>query len=243
MSDRLTRSVPSSPPSAPLADKDAASPRALLTLAAAIVVSIAAFLLYRTTLLPGVDLGDSGSFQTLVGRPLITPRNGYPLYFAIGAAIVKLTGAEPAHALNLTSALEGAVACGLFVVVAAAITGSLPAAVASALLFAVSYTFWSQSVTAEVYALHLAFVLASLLCLLRWERRPTLGRLAAFFACYALGFGNHLSMILLAPAFVVFLFMAAPRGWRSLFEPRVIALAVALACVGALQYLWNLRTL
>jgi hypothetical protein len=234
--------VRSSTPSAPPAD-GRIGPRASIVFVTALVVSVATFVLYRATLLPGVDLGDSGSFQTLVGEPLITPRNGYPLYFAIGAAVLHLTGAEPAYALNLTSALEAALACGLFVAVAAAITGSVAAAAAAALLFAVSYTFWSQAVTAEVYALHLACVLASLLFLLRWERRPTLGRLAAFFAVYALGFGNHLSMILLAPAFVVFLSMTAPRGWRSLVEPRVLALAVALACLGALQYLWNLRTL
>ena len=49
-----------------------------------------------------------------------------------------------------------------------------------------------------------------------------------FFAVYALGFGNHLSMILLAPAFTLFLLMAAPGGWRSMVTPRVSALAAVL---------------
>jgi hypothetical protein len=209
----------------------------------ALAVALAAFLLYHATLLPGVDLGDSGSFQTMVGSPYITPRDAYPLYFAIGAVMLNLTGAEPAHALNLTSAIEAAVACGLFVIVAAALTESIAAAAAGALLFAVSYTFWSQSVTAEVYALHTALVLGTVLLLFRWERQPTIGRLAAFFAVYALAFGNHLSMILLMPALVVFLFLTAPGGWRSLVAPRVVALAVGIACLGATQYLWNLRTL
>ena len=60
---------------------DAMTRRALL---AALAVALAAFALYRATLLPGVDFGDTGSFQTMVGSPLITPRDGYPLYFAIG---------------------------------------------------------------------------------------------------------------------------------------------------------------
>ncbi len=230
-----------SAPSATRTDRTRAADRR--TLAAALAVSLVAFLLYRATLLPGVDLGDSGSFQTMVGSQYITPRDAYPLYFAIGAVMLKLTGAEPAHALNLTSAIEAAVACGLFVVVAAALTESIAAAVAGALLFAVSYTFWSQSVTAEVYALHTALSLATLLLLFRWERQPTIGRLAAFFAVYALAFGNHLSMILLMPALVVFLFLTAPGGWRSLVAPRVIALAIAIAGAGTTQYLWNVRTL
>ena len=50
---------------------------------AALLVAGAAFALYRATMLPGFDLGDSASFQVMVGSPIITPRDGYPLYFAI----------------------------------------------------------------------------------------------------------------------------------------------------------------
>ena len=211
--------------------------------AAAVAVAGAAFALYHATLLPGFDFGDTGSFQTVVTAPLVTPRNAYPLYFAIGKAFVWATGLEPAHALNLASALEGGVACGIVVLAAAALSGSAAAAAAAALLFAVSYTFWSQSIIAEVYALHIALVAASLLLLLRWSDAPTSGRLIAFFAVYALAFGNHLSMILLAPGFTVFLLLAAPDGWRSMFAPRIIAIAALCAAAGAAQYLWNLHAL
>ena len=69
-------------------------------LLAAFAAAALSFGLYRATLLPGVDFGDTGSFQTMVGSPLITPRDGYPLYFAIGTAMLWLTKAEPAHALR-----------------------------------------------------------------------------------------------------------------------------------------------
>ncbi|MCU1382428.1 MAG: hypothetical protein JWL71_1125, partial [Acidobacteria bacterium] len=212
-------------------------------LLAALVVGVIALALYRATLLPGVDFGDTGSFQTMVGSPLITPRDGYPLYFALGALSLWLTGGEPAHALNLASAIEGAIACGLFVLVAAELSGSVAAAIAAALLFAASYTFWSQAVIAEVYALHIALAALTLLLLLRWSNAPSHRRLLAFFAVYALGFGNHLSMILLLPGYTLFLLLAAPGGWRSMLTPRVIATAVFCAVAGALQYGWNLRTL
>jgi hypothetical protein len=232
--------VPQSPGSAPVAD---APVNRFRCLAAALVVAISALLLYHATLLPDVDFGDSGSIQTTAGTPLLTPRNGYPFYFGVGAIALKVIGGSPAHAMNLTSAIEAAIACGLLVAVGAALTGSLAAATGAAALFAVSYTFWSQSVTAEVYALHICFVLGSLLLLLRWEACPTRRRLAAFFCCFAVGFGNHLSMILLLPAFVVFLFATAPGGSRSLFSPAVVALAVLFAALGAAQYSWNFRTL
>src|SRR5581483_3162062 len=214
-----------------------------VTRGAALAVAIVAFAIYHATLLPGVDFGDTGSFQATVGTPLLRPRDAYPLYFAIGAAFVRVTHLEPAHALNLASAVEGAVAAGLLVFVGVELTGSILAGAAASLLFVTSYTFWSQAIIAEVYALHALFLGATLLLLLRWERRPTLGRLTAFFAVYALGFGNHLSMVLLLPGFTAFLLLAAPGGWRAMFAPRIVVLALACAAAGALQYAWNLRTL
>jgi hypothetical protein len=211
--------------------------------AAALAVAAVAFALFRSTLLPGFDLGDSGSLQTTVGSSTITPRDAYPLYFALGRFFLWLAPGNPAHALNLASAVEGALACGLLVVVAAELAGSLPAGMAAALLFACSYTFWSQAIVAEVYALHMLSVAASLLLLLRWQTSPSIPRLGAVCAVYALGFGNHLSMILLAPGFLVFALLAAPGGWRSLVTVRVLALAGACAVVGALQYAWNARML
>ena len=213
------------------------------TARAAAIVSIVLFALYRATLLPGVDFGDTAFFQTTVGSPLLTARNAYPLYFAIGRAWVRLTGLAPARALNLASAVEGAIAGGLLVFVGAELSGSIAAGAVAALLFGVSYTFWSQAIIAEVYALHAIFVALSLLLVLRWQRRPTPGRIAIFFAVYALGFGNHLSMILLAPACTIFLLVAGRDGWRSVVNPRVIALAILCAAAGALQYLPALRGL
>jgi hypothetical protein len=212
-------------------------------LLAAALVGIAAFGLYYATLLPDMDFGDTPSFQARIGTPFLTPRDGYPLYTAIGTAFHRVAGGTPAHALNLASAVEGSIACAVIVLVGVELSGSVAAAVAAALLFATSYTFWSQAIIAEVYALHLLFVALTLLLALQWARQPALGRLGLLFAVYALGFGNHLSMILLAPGLVVFLFASMPGGWRSMLAPRVLALALACAAAGALQYSWNLHTL
>jgi hypothetical protein len=209
---------------------------------AAAVVALGAFLLYRATLLPDFDLGDTASFQTMAGLPKITPRDAYPLYYAIARPVVALTDSH-AYAMNLLSAVEAALACGVIVLVAFELCGSLSAAVAAALLFAGSYTFWSQAVIAEVYALHLLLVASTLLLLLRWSADPTFRRLVWFLAVYALAFGDHLSTILLLPAYVVFLFCTAAGGWRSLLSPRIVAAAVLCAAVGALQYAWNFSAL
>jgi hypothetical protein len=212
-----------------------------VTIAAAVAVAV--FAMYYGTLLPGLDLGDTASFQVMAGSRTVAPRDAYPLYFAIGRVFTWLTPGDKAFALNLASAVEGATATVLLLLVATELSGSMLAGIAVSVLFAGSYTFWSQSIIAEVYALHMCFVAGTIFLLLGWERRPTLARLALFFLVYALGFGNHLSMILLAPAFSCFLLLSAPHGWRSMVTPRVVGLALVCASLGALQYAWNLHWL
>ena len=211
-------------------------------LAAASLAAVA-FLCYYATLLPGLDLGDSASFQTGVGLLTITPRQAYPLYYALGNVFVWLHPGEPARAANLASAAYGAVAVGLAALFAAQLSRSIWAGLGAGLFLAFSYTFWSQAVTAEVYTLHLMIVGACGLALLAWAERPTTGRLAIFYAVYALGFGNHLSMVLLLPAFTVFLLMRRRRGTGDPVQPRMMLMAIGIAAAGALQYAWNFRGL
>jgi hypothetical protein len=146
--------------------------------------------------------------------------------------------------MNLSSVVCGAIACGLITWLGIALFESVAAGLFAGLLFASSYTFWSQAIIAEVYALHMVTLSASLLALAWWGRGPgSFGRLALFFAVYALGFGNHLMMILLAPAATLYLAVRMPGGVRAVLAPRVVAAAVGLAALGSLQYLWNLSYL
>jgi hypothetical protein len=202
-----------------------------------------AFAIYYTTLLPGLDFGDTAFLQVTTGARVLTPRDGYPLYFALAAWFSRLVGGEPAHALNLASAVEGALACGFLFLAARELSGSLLAGVGSAMLFAGSYTFWSQAIIAEVYPLHILCVSLSMWLLLKWDARPTHFNLVAFFAAYALGFGNHLSMILLAPGYALFLLVSSSGGKRIISAPRVWLSACACASAGALMYSWSLHSL
>src|SRR5512144_131024 len=82
--------------------------RAARSLLAAVAVAVAAFLLYDATLLPGQDLGDTASFQATIGDTFLTPRQGYPLYYATGSLFTGLQPKDPARAINLASAVFGA---------------------------------------------------------------------------------------------------------------------------------------
>jgi hypothetical protein len=204
----------------------------------ALLVTAIAFYLYRSTLLPGVDFGDTASLQALIGERAISPRDAYPLYFAIGNLVSRLAGGEPAFGVNLASAICGALACGVLTWVAAELTSSLVAATAGGLLLASADTFWTLCVIAEVYALHLLMMGLVLTALLWWDRQRTRARLALVFAVYALSFGNHLMTVLMAPAIVLFV-ASAPGGVRLLLSRSTIGMALAIAAAGSCQYVWN----
>src|SRR3954447_18258070 len=92
---------------------------------AAVVVATIAFWAYTTTLLPGVDLGDTGGFQAAVPWPAVSARQAYPLYYSLAKPFVAaLGGAHPALALNLLSAVLGATAVGILVLVVTRASGS-----------------------------------------------------------------------------------------------------------------------
>jgi hypothetical protein len=210
---------------------------------AAACLAVVAFLCYYATLVPGLDLGDSASFQTGLGSLTLTPRHAYPLYHGLGGVFVWLYPWEAARAANLASAIYGALAVGLAVWLGTRVAESLPGGIAAGLFLAFSYTFWTQSITAEVYTLHLLILGGACLALTGWAAHPTAGRLALFYGLVALGFGNHLSMVLLLPAFVVFLLMHRRPGPGDPLRPRLLLIAVAIAGLGALQYAWNFRGL
>src|SRR5690349_11255970 len=170
---------------------EASPPRpSVLPLVAACLVATLAFWAYTRTLLPGVDLGDTGGFQAGVLWNEPSARRAYPLYFALATPFTRaLSASNPARGLNLYSAVWAAAAAGLLTFFVGRLTRFTLAGVVAGLLLAFSYTFWTQAVIAEVYSLHLTMVALCLLVLYSWSQRPTTARLAMFFAVYALAFG------------------------------------------------------
>jgi hypothetical protein len=203
---------------------------------AGVVVATIAFWAYTRTLLPGVDLGETGYLQAAVLSPEVGARRAYPLYFTLARPFVAFTAPDnPARALNLVSAIWAAAAVGLLVALCASIARSLVAGAVAGLLLAFSYTFWTEAVMADVYSLHLALIALCLLLLYGYARRPTAARLLVFAAVYAVSFGNHLGMILLLVPFAIFVLHVTPDR-RVLVRPRVIGAVLLLGIAAALQY-------
>ena len=210
----------------------------LLTLA----VAAAAFVLYSFTLAPSVQMGDAGEFQFVPYIAGIAHATGYPLFTILGWAWTHVfpVGAV-AHRMTLLSALWGSVAVGLTYQVArwsfCWVAPECPVrfrralSVLAAALLAVSATFWSQAVIAEIYTLNAAFVAAVLYLMLRlWDaadsRRDDAGQwLIALAITYGFGLTHHRTMLLLLPGLAIACWAAVRRGglaWRRLW-PWVLA--------------------
>jgi 4-amino-4-deoxy-L-arabinose transferase-like glycosyltransferase len=169
------------------------------------------FLYYRT-LTPGLLHGDSGEFQTLAYLLGNTHPTGYPVYLVLAKLATFLPLGDVAYRVNVFSALMGALT-----VVGVYLSGRLLVkfrflALIGALALAVSPTFWSQAVIAEVYTAGAAFLVFILLALLWWDQEQGVKALFIAGLLGGLSLGVHMSVALLAPAVLLFLLLHWRRG-------------------------------
>lgn len=218
----------------------------------ALFLALSSLALYGRTAAPTVLAADSGEFQFVPYIAGIAHPTGYPLYTMLGWLWSHaLPLGDVAYRMNLFSALWAAMAVTLLYITSTfflhLVQANIPqsALYASALVatatFAVSQTFWSQAVIAEVYSLHACFVALIFYLLLRWEAaRATKGAtpllqgvapeswllLIAF--AYGLSLTHHRTMLLLAPAMVAFLWLTG-LGTHPTATGRRFALKALLA--------------
>ncbi len=169
-----------------------------------------ALTLYITTLAPTVLEADSGEFQFVTWLPAIAHPTGYPLYTLLGWLWThSVPFGEVAWRLNLFSAIWAAGAVGLTYAIAKQLlqatmpdTASLSqqvAAILAAVIFAVSQTFWSQAIIAEVYSLHIFLITLLLWLALKYRQiNPAL----AF--TFGLSLTHHITAVLFLPALSLF---------------------------------------
>lgn len=204
----------------------------------ALALGAAAAILYALTAHwgPGgrVNPGDSAKFQYL---PLVngTPHaTGYPAYLMIGKLFYWALPFLPVSA-RVTAISVVCGACGVAVVflVCVECTGAVLASAGAAALVAVGANVWLAATDAEVYALHLLFYASVLLFLIRALNGSGRKPLRSALVLYALSFGNHLTMIALAPAV---LWGVATLEGRRLLRSRTLAVLAGLGLLAAGQY-------
>lgn len=190
----------------------------------ALCIAVFALIVYTRVLAPDLLYGDSAEFQTLAYTWGTTHTTGYPVYLLLARVIGLIPVNTLAWRINFASAVAAAITLGGVYLLTRQLTYRGGALLASLVLL-VSYTFWSQSIIAEVYTPATAFIVIVLLALLLWSAQPSKRRWLLFLAGFllSLGLGVHLFLLLIAPSVFLFVLwgivMGSPeeRGrWRHL---------------------------
>jgi hypothetical protein len=193
--------------------------------------------LYVYSLLPTVAFyGDTPRFQTFPALWDVNSPPGAPLYTFISQAFLLLPFGDVAYRLNLMSAFFATLSLLLLFQLLRHLDYPIWIAFLATGTFGLGKFFWEQAITAELYTIHTAFLLAVTLLFWLWTATRRYFWLYAGLGLYALSFGNHLGMLLLLPSLLYWLVV---HEWRLLVVNGRFALAAgASALLGAAQYLF-----
>lgn len=160
---------------------------------------------YLKTLAPGLTWAnggaDGGDLITAVVTGGVPHPSGYPTFLLLAEIFRHLPLGTLAFRMNLMSTVFG-----VYTVVALYFflekhLKAQPAALIATLAFAFSPLFWSQAVIAEVYTLHLAFVIT--LLGMGYYFPNTAWHHFLLGLSFGLGLGNHLTLLLLLPLLAI----------------------------------------
>jgi hypothetical protein len=200
-------------------------------------------LVYLHTLAPSVAtiFDDSLEFQLVCYLPGIAHPTGYPLYTLLGKLFTYLPVGDVAYRVNLMSAFFASLTAPILYATLRLLIGHRVPALLGAAAFAMSTVFWSQAVIAEVYTLHAAFVAAVLCLLLAWSRSTQTDRaeqrgplynpttlLSLLALVYGLSLTHHRTMLLLAPAALLYIALVDRHvftDWRLLIRLALLMVA------------------
>ena len=208
-----------------------------------------ALAIYFFTLAPAITLEYSGQLVVAAHHLGVARPPGYPVWTLLAKGFIEFFPfaayqghPNPAWAVNLMSAVFGALACGLLALLVsresrrlAPASRPMPAAIgvfsgiAAALLFALSPAMWSQAVIAETHALTAFYFLLLLALSLRWmAARDERG---VHLPAFLFGFGLSISPMLVLQAPI--LLLAAAFVSRQALARMAVAMLIFLGFIAA----------
>lgn len=194
---------------------------------------------YLATLTPGVGTRDGYELQAISAALGFAHPTGYPLFPILGRFWLLLFPFGPvAWRINVLCALYAALSVPLLYRTVRQVLGLRSVAIFSALLLAFSHTLWRQAARPEKYTLNALFVSLVLYIALGMtdpERRGPHPRLHWLAFVYGLSLTHHRTMLMLAPALVLYLLWRDPGLLR---RPRDWVPALGLFVAPLLIYLY-----
>ena len=206
----------------------------------AVATGFASLLIYMSSVPDGPGSGDEAEFQVLSHQFGVAHAPGHAVYIAIGKLATLLPIGSVAYRVNLLSALSAAVAVATVFLAARAAATSRVASVIGSIILALSLTFWSYAVVAEVYTLGAACLATVWALLFGWARTGTARQLFAAGVVGALGAGVDTGIALQAPACALFVWQRRQSGSHEIrtafLGAATGATASALALIGSVLH-------
>lgn len=198
----------------------------------AVLLGLGILAFYLATMAPTVLWGDDAFFQTSAATGFLQPDGGgHWLHFVLSQLFVQLPIGDIAYRVNLLSTAAGAVTVVLVYGCGLALRLPKTAALAGTLSLAVSHTFWTHSVRAEVYTVFTMMLALVWLLLLRWRQDQPLWLYSALFLIGP-SILSHQMTLLLLPAVVLFLWLRqewlSARQWALALFAFGAGLAIAI---------------
>lgn len=194
------------------------------------LLAAGALALYMRTLAPSLLFGDGAEFQTLAATLGMAHPTGYPIYLLVGKLFTWLPIGSIAYRVNLLSACAAALAVALLYLLGRRLGSRPSAAMAGPLALAICDLFWWHAVMAEVYTLGALFLVGILLLVFTWRHTGNWRWLFAAGLVGGLSLGVHTTIMLAAPAALIYLFATARRleDWAGAIAGAAAGLALAL---------------
>ncbi len=178
-----------------------------LTYSSILVSLILSFLIYFYTLAPGlIQFGDSPKLQFIGLVNGIPHQTGYPLYLLASNIVLLFSPFDSvAFSINLMSALFAVFTVVLINIIIIKLTDNPIIGLIIALTLALSPTFWSQAIIAEVYTFNAFFVALIIWFVVLWEETGQERYFYFAWAAVCIGLGNHATLIFFATGLIIYL--------------------------------------
>src|SRR3954447_21895470 len=195
-----------------------------------VLLAVSALALYVRTLAPALLLGDGAEFQTLAATLGMAHPTGYPIYLLLGKLFTWLPIGTTAYRVNLLSACAAALALALLYLLGRRLGCRRSAALVGPLALGVCHLFWWHAVMAEVYTLGAMFLAGVLLLLFTWRHTGNWRWLLAAGLLGGLSLGVHTTVMLAAPAVLIYLLLTTRRwaDWAGAIAGAAAGVALAL---------------
>ena len=202
-----------------------------------LVLFIIALVFYWQTLAPTVLWGDDAYFQqaAFVGNTAFRPDgSAHWLWLKAAQQFIRLPWGNIAYRVNLLSAVAASITIVGIYAAARTLQLSVVAAIIAATSLAISHTFWSQAVRAEVYTLFTALMSFQLALWFYWQKnRPWPIYTAALL--YGITIIGHQMALLLWPGAMLLLWTRrhwlTPKQWLLLLLTFMIGLILFLGVI------------